>query len=365
MTTQAQQQTIPDAGQIQAGHNGQFTHNNRSAYAPNHQQGNRPDLASLFSGMNIQNQGPGGKYNSLKGGLPVAMPPPLELAGPRSYNNQLVLLPNGGVFPGVPPVSPVSPYPQSAIPGHDQVGQLPYMPSAMYPGLAPGCIPAPMQGYSFPYHMMNCDMQDPTGHKRNHWMANDDQKAAGHSMSDGGTQSDYYGAMPSLDGSGLSNYTMNNSLPQGGQANLQLQMMKTPTGYILQDLESLVQQEPAIPRAVPAMWTNPTDLTLAKCLENREGITNVYIRGFLPETTDEMLHAYAGRFGKIDRCKAIVDLDTGLCKGFVLFSPEICSDLLTVSKASDLFSTIISSRVRIVFEGFSTLATKPALPRYV
>lgn len=213
--------------------------------------------------------------------------------------------------------------------------------------------------------MMNCDMQDPTGHKRNHWMANDDQKAAGHSMSDGGTQSDYYGAMPSLDGSGLSNYTMNNSLPQGGQANLQLQMMKTPTGYILQDLESLVQQEPAIPRAVPAMWTNPTDLTLAKCLENREGITNVYIRGFLPETTDEMLHAYAGRFGKIDRCKAIVDLDTGLCKGFVLFSPEICSDLLSVSKASDLFSTIISSRVRIVFEGFSTLATKPALPRYV
>lgn len=195
-------------------------------------------------------------------------------------------------------------------------------------------------------------------------MANDDQKAAGHSMSDGGTQSDYYGAMTNLDSSGFSNYTMNN-IPQGGQANLQFQMMKTPTGYILQDLESLVQQEPAIPRAVPAMWTNPTDLTLAKCLENREGITNVYIRGFLPETTDEMLHAYAGRFGKIDRCKAIVDLDTGLCKGFVLFSPEICRDLLTVSQALGLSSTIISSLVRIAFEDFSTLAIKPALPRYV
>ncbi|KAE8356013.1 hypothetical protein BDV28DRAFT_12077 [Aspergillus coremiiformis] len=98
--------------------------------------------------------------------------------------------------------------------------------------------------------------------------------------------------------------------------NLPFQMMKTPTGYILQDLESLTQQEPPIPRAVPAMWTNPSELTLAKCLENREGITNVYIRGFLPETTDEMLYAYAARFGKIDRCKAIVDLDTGLCKGF-------------------------------------------------
>ncbi|KAL1992444.1 hypothetical protein VTN49DRAFT_4476 [Thermomyces lanuginosus] len=97
---------------------------------------------------------------------------------------------------------------------------------------------------------------------------------------------------------------------------LQWQVMKTPNGYILQDMEALTQQEPAIPRAVPAMWTNSSDLTLAKCLENREGITNVYIRGFLPETTDEMLHGYAARFGEIERCKAIVDLETGLCKGF-------------------------------------------------
>lgn len=96
---------------------------------------------------------------------------------------------------------------------------------------------------------------------------------------------------------------------------LQYQMMKTPNGYIVQDMEMLTQQEPPIPRAIPAMWTNQSDLTLAKCLENREGITNVYIRGFPPETTDDMLHAYASRFGEIDRCKAIVDLETGLCKG--------------------------------------------------
>ncbi|KAI5295834.1 hypothetical protein KEM52_000066 [Ascosphaera acerosa] len=92
--------------------------------------------------------------------------------------------------------------------------------------------------------------------------------------------------------------------------------MKSPEGYIIQDLDALLKQEPAIPRAVPAMWTNPNELTLAKCLENREGITNVYIRGFPPETTDEVLHAYAARFGKIERCKAIADLDTGKCKGY-------------------------------------------------
>lgn len=96
---------------------------------------------------------------------------------------------------------------------------------------------------------------------------------------------------------------------------LQYQMMKTPTGYVIQDMEILTQQDPPIPRAIPAMWTNQSDLTLAKCLENREGITNVYIRGFPPETTDDMLHAYASRFGEIDRCKAILDLETGSCKG--------------------------------------------------
>ncbi|KAB8078705.1 hypothetical protein BDV29DRAFT_187819 [Aspergillus leporis] len=109
--------------------------------------------------------------------------------------------------------------------------------------------------------------------------------------------------------------------------NVPFQMMKSPNGYILQDLESLTQQDPAIPRAVPAMWTNPSEMTLAKCLENREGITNVYIRGFLPETTDETLYAYASRFGKIDRCKAIVDLDTGLCKGFE--TRDIAENVLT------------------------------------
>ncbi|KAL2827559.1 hypothetical protein BDW59DRAFT_179080 [Aspergillus cavernicola] len=315
MPTQTQQQTALDGGPAPTGHTGHFTHTNRGAYATDHHQGNRSDLTSLFSGLNIQNQGPGNKFNTMKGNLPVAMPPPLELAGPpRPYNNQLVLLPNGSVFGGLSPVSPVSPFPPTSLPGHDHVGQIPYLPNTIYPNLTPGCLPAAMQGYPFPY-LMSCDMQDPTGQKRNHWDPNDEHKGAGPSLSDGGNQSEYFNALPGIDGSALSNYAMN-SLPQGGQACLQLQMMKTPTGYILQDLESLVQQEPPIPKAVPAMWTNPTDLTLAKCLENREGITNVYIRGFLPETTDEMLHAYASRFGKIDRCKAIVDLDTGLCKGF-------------------------------------------------
>ncbi|KAB8232442.1 hypothetical protein BDV23DRAFT_191795 [Aspergillus alliaceus] len=133
--------------------------------------------------------------------------------------------------------------------------------------------------------------------------------------------------------------------------NVPFQMMKTPNGYILQDLESLTQQDPPIPRAVPAMWTNPSELTLAKCLENREGITNVYIRGFLPETSDEILYAYASRFGKIDRCKAIVDLDTGLCKGFE--TREIAEKVLT-----EFHNTVGNDGVKLLLRFADTKAQK-------
>ncbi len=60
--------------------------------------------------------------------------------------------------------------------------------------------------------------------------------------------------------------------------------------YEMVNLDELVNRDPPIPRAVPALWTNQEELSLAKCLQNPEGITNVYIRGFMPETTDEDLY---------------------------------------------------------------------------
>jgi hypothetical protein len=171
-------------------------------------------------------------------------------------------------------------------------------------------------GYSSWPYMMNYDVQDGSNSKQGAWNMADVQKGA---QTENASQVQYYPStyLPALDASSMHGYPYGSMIPpQLGSLSLPLQMMKTSTGYVVQDLEALTQQEPAIPRAVPAMWTNPSDLTLAKCLENREGITNVYIRGFLPETSDEMLHAYADRFGKIERCKAIVDLDTSLCKGY-------------------------------------------------
>jgi hypothetical protein len=78
-------------------------------------------------------------------------------------------------------------------------------------------------------------------------------------------------------------------------------------------LQILLKQEPEIPRAIPAP-SSPAK-PLDRCLENKNGETNVYIRGLLPETTDEMLHAWGARFGDIASSKSIIDHKNGLCKG--------------------------------------------------
>ncbi|KAJ9655556.1 hypothetical protein H2201_008781 [Coniosporium apollinis] len=93
------------------------------------------------------------------------------------------------------------------------------------------------------------------------------------------------------------------------------QVGKTPPSNIPIQLQLLVQQHPAIPKAIPA----PSSLLkpLDRVLRNTTGETNVYIRGLQPETTGEMLHSWGSRFGDIQSSKAIVDLKTNLCKGCV------------------------------------------------
>jgi hypothetical protein len=79
------------------------------------------------------------------------------------------------------------------------------------------------------------------------------------------------------------------------------------------NLLALVHQEPPIPRAIPA--PSSPHKPLDRSLENKTGETNVYIRGLLPETTDEMLQNWGKRFGDIQSSKSIIDMKTNLCKG--------------------------------------------------
>ncbi|KAH8700804.1 putative RNA binding protein MSSP-2 [Talaromyces proteolyticus] len=210
-------------------------------------------------------------------------------------------------------MNPVSHYgqrqvtpPGPTIPGMSLQPSVP--PGVYYPGFVGGAPITPVNFPSLPWGVQGAGMSPaPTAS----WSVDDGK----HSLVDYAGINGCHPYTPMMDRTAMTPYSMLSPVSIQ-QPCLQYQMMKTPTGYIIQDMEVLTQQEPPIPRAIPAMWTNQSDLTLAKCLENREGITNVYIRGFPPETTDEMLHAYASRFGDIDRCKAILDLETGLCKGF-------------------------------------------------
>ena len=87
-------------------------------------------------------------------------------------------------------------------------------------------------------------------------------------------------------------------------------------GYAQTNYLAVTQAEPAIPFAIPAIFTeNSGRGSLQKILENAGETENVYIRGLHPDTTDDMLYGYGIRFGDIQSCKAIIEHPTGRCKG--------------------------------------------------
>jgi len=98
---------------------------------------------------------------------------------------------------------------------------------------------------------------------------------------------------------------------------------KNPAVRIALDrtIDELLKKDPAIPRAVPAVFTSPGQMkTLEQSLENRIlGNRNVYIRGLHPTTDDDLLKKFAERFGRVETSKAIIDTSTGACKGYVPF----------------------------------------------
>ncbi|KAL9102957.1 MAG: hypothetical protein Q9163_001944 [Psora crenata] len=94
---------------------------------------------------------------------------------------------------------------------------------------------------------------------------------------------------------------------------------KNPNGDVsIIDFWEVMNRDPAIPEAVPALRSGPDGGrgTLDKILDNRDGTTNVYVRGLQPNTSDDMLAAYGARFGPVVSCKAIIEISTNQCKGF-------------------------------------------------
>ena len=191
--------------------------------------------------------------------------------------------------------------------GHQQTGSndentpLSYVPAGGIPNFigTNNMMSAGLTGYNYPYGISGNNL-DPA--RRTSWSSNEDGGTVG-----GLSQANMYAGVPMMMSPAGSNQYIAGPI----------QPMKTldNKGYEMINLDELVARHPCIPNAVPALWTNQEELSLAKCLQNPEGITNIYIRGFMPHVTDEDLHGWACRFGEIESCKAIIDQDTGKCKG--------------------------------------------------
>ena len=133
------------------------------------------------------------------------------------------------------------------------------------------------------------------------------------------------------------------------------------------DFWALINREPAIPEPVPAIHSGPDGGrgTLDKILDNRDGTTNVYVRGLQPETSDAMLHGYGERFGPVISCKSIIDASSGHCKGstcpyYILISAKHTDSLLALASSN----TTITLMPKIAFEDSTIVATRPSLPEY-
>jgi hypothetical protein len=261
----------------------------------------------VLSGMNTAaNANPLASMQNLKATLPStgAGDNDMNAVNRQGYNSPLMVLPSGQTVP----LNGYYAQPQSAV--ADVASHMPYVPTGMFPNFIgnTNMTTNTLPGYGWPYGMTsNIAGFDPA--RRGSWSS--EENVNNHQVTALQGQSDYYNIPVPY-------------LPTGGPASQHyiagpIQPMKCQDNksYEMVNLDELVNREPPMPRAVPALWTNQEELSLAKCLQNPEGITNVYIRGFMPDTTDEDLHRWASRFGEIESCKAIIEQDTGKCKGYV------------------------------------------------
>lgn len=263
------------------------------------------NLTQSFGGVNL---------NGLQSGHNPGI---THLVGAQS-NDPVYLLPDGRIMvAGMQPHHAA--YQQS--PGAFKPTAAQYVPQTNYQSYLPGqtILPALPQQHTWSSQpLAPKEVPDLAEPRRTSWSSNEEN--APRTPCFGAVSSaDYQPGIAYTDRSISNGFAYSTSSTQQGiQPPLPLQLGKDLEGrYVQLDLDALTQEEPAIPRAVPAPWSSNSQRTLDKALKNEFGITNVYIRGLLPDTTDDMLHSYAARFGEIISCKAILDLETSLCKGQV------------------------------------------------
>lgn len=201
-------------------------------------------------------------------------------------------------------------------------GALPYIPQAAYPGYLPAYSMVPYTPARHGYHSDRSESM----HKEVPGLEN---RRGSYSTNESAPGTPYWGSISQRDHGAHTHIAAIDrspiySTPSPQQPHVHAPQVAKPLPYknitIGLDIDGLVQQHPAIPHAVPAVFTPRESMrTLEQSLSNPIfGNRNVYIRGLHPNTDDETLTAYAARFGQIETSKAIIDTSTGACKGYVL-----------------------------------------------
>jgi len=251
--------------------------------------------------LNLSNPAALGNMQNLKATLSASTNFESELGAVnrQGYNSPLMMLPSGQTVPLTGFYGP------SQTSNGDVSAHLPYLPTGMFPNFVGNTTITGSTLQGWPYGMSaNVAGFDPS--RRGSWSSNEENASHNQGVGIAG-QPDYYTGAPYLPAALTGQHYIAGPIqPMKCQDNKSYEMV---------NLDELVSRDPPLPRAVPALWTNQEELSLAKCLQNPEGITNVYIRGFMPDTTDEDLENWASRFGEIESCKAIIEQDTGKCKG--------------------------------------------------
>jgi hypothetical protein len=198
---------------------------------------------------------------------------------------------------------------------------LQYLPQGAYPGYIPGYPMLPYTPDRLGYYSDRSDIM----HKAVPGLEN---RRGSYSTDESTSGTPYYGSMAlrdhgthiaAVDRSPIySTPSPQLQIPHIGQQVPKPLLYKNFAHNVNADIGGLLQEHPAIPHAVPAVFTPRENMrTLEQSLSNPIfGNRNVYIRGLHPNTDDITLAAYAARFGQVETSKAIIDTSTGACKGY-------------------------------------------------
>ena len=270
------------------------------------------NLADNFGNINLRNTALTG--HTKVGGTPMTMNDPnaSTLIGPQTGGPMFVQLSDGTFIYSSPNTAAYGNYSSYSNTYHTAAAQPTQYHQAAYHGMAQAGVPngphTPRNNAWIPSQHLQ-QIPELVGPRRSSWSSNEEQSPQ--------TPLDNYHQTVLISGQSPTTWSTTPS-PIQAQYPYNQQVAKAPDGvYAYFDFWKWTQQEPAIPPPVPAIHSGQDGGrgSLDKILDNRNGTTNVYIRGLQPNTDDKMLEGYGRRFGAIASQKAIIEMTTGTCKG--------------------------------------------------